>query len=164
MLIPLVAGVGRGRTLLSSFDDALHQCGVCNYNLLALSSVILPASRVAVQDRFVSDADEHGHRLYLVKADQRSDRPGGAVGAGIGWYQWGDGRGVCVEHETTGAPEDAVHAALADRIHASLGDLCAARGVAFDSARVGCRTCVATVAYRPTTVLVLAVYRSESWE
>ena len=103
MNIPLVTGVGVGSTLLSAFDDALLACGVLNYNLIPLSSVIPPASTVVPVPRYTSPADEHGHRLYVVKAEMRSDQAGTQIGAGIGWYQWGDGRGVFVEHETIGA-------------------------------------------------------------
>ena len=34
MKIKVVTGVGIGRTLLSAFDTALKDAGVCNYNLI----------------------------------------------------------------------------------------------------------------------------------
>ena len=73
MRIPLVSGIGHGKTLLSSFDDALQRCGVCNYNLIPLSSVIPPRSEIVLVDRYATPPDEYGHRLYVVKADMRSD-------------------------------------------------------------------------------------------
>jgi arginine decarboxylase len=97
--IPIVAGTGRGSTLLSAFDDALAECGVLNYNLIPLSSVIPPETEVVPLERFTSPPDEHGHRLYVVKAEMRSDQSGEVVGAAVGWYLWGDDRGVFVEHE-----------------------------------------------------------------
>src|SRR6476620_11161811 len=103
MQIPLIAGVGVGSTLLSAFDDALRACGVLNYNLIPLSSVIPPASTVVPLARYFANPDEHGHRLYVVKAEMRSEEVGTQIGAGIGWYQWGDDRGVFVEHEAMGA-------------------------------------------------------------
>jgi arginine decarboxylase len=163
LTIPIVTAVGHGATLLSSFDDALRRCGVHNYNLIALSSVIPPGTTIARPAGFHAPVDEHGHRLYVVKADARSDEPGQGVAAGIGWYQWGDARGVFVEHETVGADAAAAEREVADLIHRSLRDLCTFRGLPFDAERVGCALSVAEVEDRPTTALVLAVYRSEGW-
>jgi arginine decarboxylase len=161
--IAVVAGVGRGATLLSSFDDALRRCGVHNYNLIPLSSVIPPRSVVVRRDRYATPADEHGHRLYVVKADMRSDRPGQVIAAGIGWYQWGDGGGVFVEHEAVGVRQEAVEADLECRIRRSLQDLCAFREIPFDQRSIGCAVSLAEVSDLPTTALVLGVYRSEGW-
>ena len=44
--IKVVCGVGSGRTILSSFDSALKDAGVYNYNLITLSSIIPPGSKV----------------------------------------------------------------------------------------------------------------------
>src|SRR5215468_9293780 len=131
MHIPLVSGIGQGKTLLSSFDDALHRCGVCNYNLIPLSSIIPPRSEIVLVDRYEASPDEYGHRLYVVKADMRSDEAGMIVAAGIGWYQWGDGRGVFVEHETMGSTREAVESEMRFRICNSLRDVCAFRGIPF---------------------------------
>src|SRR5262245_53159855 len=105
LTISVVAGTGVGNTMSSSFDAALRQCGVYDYNLLPLSSVVPPGSEVVLTDRYHTAPEEYGHRLYVVKADQRSDQPGQGIAAGIGWYQWGDGRGVFVEHEAAGSSE-----------------------------------------------------------
>ncbi len=161
--IPVVAGIGRGSTLLSAFDAALVACGVHNYNLIPLSSVVPPAAEVVPIEAYVPETDEHGHRLYVVKAEIRSDQAGQTVGAGVGWYQWGDGRGVFVEHEATGPTHRSVAAELDHRVCHSLRDLCAARGVAFDPIRARSRLAFAEVADEPTSALVLAVYRSEGW-
>src|SRR5688572_29196997 len=84
MKINVVAAVGRGQTLLSSFDDALYRCGVHNFNLLALSSVIPPGSEIITETGCDAPVNgEHGDRLYVVKAEARSDRAGEAVAAGI---------------------------------------------------------------------------------
>jgi arginine decarboxylase len=163
MDIPLVTGVGVGSTLLSAFDDALRACGVLNYNLIPLSSVIPPASNVVPSSRYTPNPDEHGHRLYVVKAEMRSDHAGTKLGAGIGWYQWGDGRGVFVEHEVIGSTREAVATELDYRICHSLRDLCAARDVPFDMQRVRSQCVFADVEDRPTCALVLAVYQTEGW-
>jgi arginine decarboxylase len=163
MRIPLVAGVGYGSTLLSAFDDALRTCGVLNYNLIPLSSVIPPATNVVPLERYTPGLDEHGHRLYVVKAEMRSDHVGKHIGAGIGWYQWGDGRGVFVEHEAIGSTREAVVAEIDYRICHSLRDLCAAREVPFDMHRVQSRRIFTVVEDQPTCGLVLAVFQSEGW-
>ena len=164
MQIPIVAATGRGRTLLSSFDDALRRCGVHNYNLIPLSSVIPPGAEVTPDAGYRATGDEHGHRLYVVKADARSAEPGQGIAAGIGWYRWGDGRGVFVEHETHAATAMRAEIEVRALICDSLRDLCAFRGVPFEEHRVGSRVQVATVDVAPTTVLVLAVYRAAGWD
>lgn len=163
MQIPLVAAVGYGSTLLSAFDDALRACGVLNYNLIPLSSVIPPSTTVVPLERYATSRDEHGHRLYVVKADMRSDQAGWHVGAGIGWYQWGDGRGVFVEHEAIGPTRAAVATEMDYQICHSLIDLCVARNVPFVMERMRSKRVYAEVRDRPTCVLVLAVFRSEAW-
>ncbi len=164
MRIPIVAGVGRGATLLSAFDAALHACGIADYNLMPLSSVIPPASEVAPVARVNPDADKHGHRLYVVKAEVRADQPGLVIAAGLGWYQWGDGRGVFVEHETTGASQTTATADLGQRLCHSLRDLCAVRGVPFLPALMRSKIAIAEVGDQPTSAIVAAVYQSQGWE
>lgn len=163
MQIPLVAGVGYGSTLLSAFDDALRACGVLNYNLIPLSSVIPPGATVVPLERYTPSRDEHGHRLYVAKADMRSDQAGQHVGAGIGWYQWGDGRGVFVEHEAIDSTRAAVANEMDYRICQSLFDLCVARNVPFEMERLRSKRVYAEVGDRPTCGLVLAVFQSEGW-
>jgi arginine decarboxylase len=163
MQIPVVAGVGRGRTPLSAFDDALRDCGVLNYNLIRLSSVIPPGTTVVELDRACAPVDEHGDRLYVVMAELRSAAAGRGIAAGIGWFQWGDGRGVFVEHEAEMASTVEAEAAVLDQVHSSLGDLCRARGVRFDGRAVEVRLVSAEVGVEPAAVLVLAVYGGQRW-
>jgi arginine decarboxylase len=159
--IAVVSGVGKGATLLSSFDDALRHCGVYNYNLIPLSSVIPPGSEIV--DTFVAPDDEFGHRLYVVMAQARSAEPGTGVAAGIGWYQWLDGRGVFVEHEVVSESREAAAEGVCSLIGSSLKDLCAGRDIPFDRERVRCRISAAETDSTPTTALVLGVYRSHGW-
>jgi arginine decarboxylase len=161
--IPIVAGVGHGSTPLTALDDALHACGVLNYNLIPLSSVIPPAARVRPIDRYQSSWDEHGHRLYVVKAEIRSDQAGLALGAGIGWYQWHDGRGVFVEHELLGENQQDVTDTLRITIQSSIADLCAVRDVPCDPTQIHSRICVGEVDDRPTSALVLAIFQAQAW-
>lgn len=163
--IDVVAAVGYGNTLLSSFDDALRRCGAHNYNLLMLSSVIPPGSTVEVVDRRARPEAEFGRRLYVVKAEARTDRPGTVAVAGLGWVQWGDGRGVFVEAtlESKDALPESVEARLFDTLRTAACDLCLGRGVTFDIDAFRVRLAVGRAGRQPTTALVLAVYQSEDW-
>lgn len=163
MTISVVSGVGQADTLLSSFDDALQKCGVYNYNIIPLSSVIPPKSDIVELDFYRTPEKEYGHRLYVVKADMRSDHAGKVIAAGIGWYQWGDKRGVFVEHETIGSTQATVEDEMNFRIAHSLKDLCQFRGIPFNPDMVGKRIATAQVKDKPTSVIALAVYKSQSW-
>ena len=161
--IAVVSGIGRANTLLSAFDDALRDCGVYDYNLIPLSSVVPPRSAVRQQERYDPPPEEYGHRLYIVKAEMRSDHAGKTIAAGLGWYQWGDGRGVFVEHETTGSTRAAAESEMTFRIRESVRDLCAARGVTFREEDLRTLVVQAEVTDRPTCVLALAVFKAEPW-
>lgn len=163
--IDVVAKAGEGRTPLSAFDAALQECGAQNYNLLTLSSVIPPASRVVVCDRYKAPAGEYGHKLYVVMAEMRSSEPGAVIAAGLGWLQEDDGRGVFVEHEARmpGGDCAATERELASQISTSLRDLAARRAVEFVAERVGSLIAVTRVGRQSACVLALAVYQSEGW-
>jgi arginine decarboxylase len=164
-MIEVVAAIGTGQTLLSAFDAALFRCGAHDRNLIPLSSVIPPGAAVAVADRYAASRGEFGDKQYVVMAEARSAMPGAILTAGVGWLQWGDGRGVFVEHEaeSTAVPCDAIEAALARQIRLSLRDLAARRQVPFTEERLGSRIISARVDRQPTCALVLAVYQQEGW-
>lgn len=164
--IAVVSAVGHGQTVLSSFDSALLRCGAHDYNLIPLSSVIPPGSDVVEAKRYEAAAGECGHRLFVVKAAVGSGEPGLVLAAAIGWYQWGDGRGVFVEHTAAVRSRscDAVAADLRAETLRSLRDLCAFREVAFAEERARLRLAVARVGRTPTTALVLAVYQAAGWD
>ena len=163
MKIKVVASEGRGQTPLSAFDNALKNAGVMNYNLLILSSVIPPKTEIVVNGAFESPKEEWGHKLYVVKAEIRSRETGKYIGAGLGWYQLEDGRGVFVEHETDDKTYEAAESNLKASIKQSIEDLCTNRHLPFDEAKVGMRLSIAEVKNHPTCALVLAVYQSEGW-
>lgn len=94
MKITVTSGIGKGETTLSAFDNALKDAGVYNYNLIKLSSVIPPNSKIVEEKIVPKDESEFGHRLYIVCAEERSDLFGHSIAAGVGWYQWG-GRSGC---------------------------------------------------------------------
>jgi arginine decarboxylase len=149
-------GTGEGPTPLAAFDAALLAAGVENYNLVPLSSVIPPGVSIE-RGRFVSDPDEYGRRLYVVKAEQRAVVPGEGAYAGLGWVQeLGDsGRGLFVECEGP------TYADVQDEIVGTLDSMTASRGreygpVESEIAGVECSG-------RPVAAIVIAVYKSEPW-
>lgn len=163
--IAIAGATGQGRTLLSAFDAALWRCGVHDYNLIPLSSVIPPASHVTRCQRYEPQDRAFGHRLYVVKAEARSAEEGAVIGAGLGWLQWGDARGVFVEHEVQarGQPRAEVETTLAHQITDSLGDLARRRGVPFVAEQAGMHVVSTVVGALPACALVLAVYQSQGW-
>lgn len=163
MKIHIVSGVGYGTTTLSAFDAALQDCGVSNYNLIPLSSIIPPGSTISTKGDYKTDPSHFGDRLYVVKAEKRSSKIGKFIAAGIGWYQLEDGRGLFVEHEEAAETKVAVESELVTKIELSLRDLCEFRGISFKKDHLQMKISVAEVTEKPTCVLVLALYESETW-
>lgn len=162
--IKVVTGVGTGKTTLSAFDGALKDAGVYNYNLITLSSIIPPLAKVYKIKNYKAPLEEYGYKLYVIKADIRSEEVGKYIAAGLGWYQLEDGRGVFVEHEIKGETKVAVESEINLRIKNSLKDLARFRRVKFDESKIRFAISLTQIKDSPTCVLVLAVYKSESWE
>lgn len=163
MNIFVTFGKGQGKTLISAFDAALKDAGVANYNLITLSSIIPPHSRIIVR-RYETPLEDYGKRLYVVKAELRSRESGKHIGAALGWYQIEDKRGVFVEHEEVGETKKAVQSNLDEEVHSSLRDVCRARGYSLDEKRMKIKMCITQVKDSPASALVIAVYKSEGWE
>lgn len=164
MNIYVVPAIGKGRTLLSAFDNALQKAGVYNYNLITLSSIIPPGSRIITTKRYVSPIEEFGYKLYVIKAEMRSDKRGEYISAGMGWYQLDDGRGFFVEHELKAKTKKESEEEIKERIVKSLQDLCEFRQVPFQKAHLHSSIAMAQVKDTPTCALVLAVYQSQRWQ
>ena len=164
--IQIVGAVGDGPTALAAFDDALVRCGVANFNLVRLSSVIPPASVVTPMptDSVIDLTDKRpalgsngwGDRLYAVWAFQSAERLGEEAWAGVSWVQDpSDGRGLFVAHE--GQSESIVR----QELEASLSSICRSRSMDHlpqQSVVVGAR-CEGA----PVGALVMAPYLSEPW-
>ena len=163
MNITIVTSNGEGQTLLSAFDNALQNSGVHNYNLLRLSSIIPPHSKIIKKSSYDTDPAEFGHKLYVVMAEMRSSQAGKHLAAGIGWYQLGDEGGFFVEHETIGDTRVAVQSEIAFLINSSLRDMCNFRGIAFDENNVKLVVSTVKVTNKPACALAIAVYQSEGW-
>jgi arginine decarboxylase len=163
LTIQVVAGAGTGKTELSSFDSALNNIGVANYNLIPLSSIIPPQSKVVKIDKYQTPESDFGHRLYCVKAEMRSSIPNQYIGAAVGWYQYHDNRGLFVEHETVGNSHAEVEQSLTELIQNSLNDLCDFRKVPFQKQNINYSLAITQVQSQPAAALVIAIYQSESW-
>jgi arginine decarboxylase len=153
--ITLAAGIGCGPTCLAAFDTALLDAGVANYNLICLSSVIPPGSRIE-RRRWHTPFQAWGQRLYCVLSQAREDRPGHTAHAGIGWVRDDEGgHGLFVElHD-----HDRDH--LEHDLRATLETMQRNRGVALGSAQVEIAS--ARCEREPVCALVIAVYASEPW-
>lgn len=164
MVIKVVKGTGEASTPLSAFDAALKDAGVYNYNLITLSSVIPPKSKVIKTDKFETPDSEWGHKLYCVMAEERSNEAGKHIAAGVGWYQLDDDRGLFVEHHLIGDTRLSVESELYFRIKNSLMDLCKFRNITWQAKRMKYEVSIDKVKSKPSSVLVIAIYESEGWK
>ncbi len=165
MNITVTAGSGKGNTTLSAFDAALKAAGIHNYNIIKLSSVIPPGSKVVIK-KWKNSPTEHGKKLYTVMAEIRTDVMKRSIAAGIGWYQIKDGRGVFAEHTDTIERLNAKEAEenVAKKIEATIRDLCANRGYPFNKRNFKKVTSSTEVKDRPSCTLVAAAYESQAFD
>ncbi len=161
--IEVVKGAGEASTPLSAFDAALNDAGVCNYNLITLSSVIPPGTKVIKTDRYETPDAHWGYKLYCVMAEERCDRTGKYIAAGVGWYQLDDGRGLFVEHHMVGDTQAVVDNTIKLRIENSLKDLCRFRDIPWEEERMNFEISTMEVKGHPASVLVIAVYEAQGW-
>lgn len=158
MTIQIASGTGTGPTKLAAFDAALHEAGVANHNLIRLSSIVPPGSKL-INNRgpVTSRPGKWGDRLYVVMADMRVDTPNVEAWAGIGWAQdKKTGKGLFVEHE--GKSESTVRR----DIQQSLESLMSTRNVDFGPihTKVIGKTCL----HEPVCALAIAVYEASGWK
>ncbi|MDQ3587184.1 MAG: pyruvoyl-dependent arginine decarboxylase [Actinomycetota bacterium] len=152
--VTVTSGTGEGVTPLAAFDAALETAGIQDYNLIYMSSIIPPGSRV-IRGRLAQTDDHHGDRLYVVIARRTVSEAGHEASAGLGWAQRSDGRGVFVEGMGTG--EHGVH----ENIEASLASITARRGSDWDELRF--ETATIQCHEHPVCAVVAAAYASEPW-
>jgi pyruvoyl-dependent arginine decarboxylase len=151
--ITVRSGSGTGRTLLSAFDNALQGAGVADFNLVTLSSVIPPASRIRNVEGVL--AGGHGDLLFCVRAQAFAEQPGDEAWAGLGWCVDETGGGLFVEHH--GVSEQSV----VEQIELSLGDMKAKRGDAYGPVYMALASAQSTGL--PVCAVVVAAYRVSTW-
>lgn len=160
MIIPVTTSKGVGTTELGAFDAALYNAGVANTNLVRLSSVIPPGTKIVKHDAPIEGVPgEWGDRLHVVYADSRTSKVGQEVWAGIGWVQDpDDGRGLFVEHE--GNSEDEV----ATLIEKSLKQLAKNRGMEFPEMHSIISGTRCTESGMAVCAFAVAVYQASDWQ
>ena len=171
--IHVAGGVGVADTAMASYDAALADANLHNYNLIAVSSVV-PADATVISVERVPDLGPPGNAVTVVEArrtlgpsDEVDFREGGRSGAedpdtkraprrrpdvtsGLGWTT---GPGPGLFYEVTGEDPETVR----ERIHAGLD-----AGSELRDWELPDRTlCVKSAAAQPdqyTTVVVIAAY------
>ena len=110
-------GVGKSKNGLPSFDRALLEAGVGNYNLVRLSS-ILPAKHEWVPVREISQHIEEGSLLPTAYSTITSDTLGDTIVSTIGVGIPSDNRhvGVIMEYSTKNVTEEQALATLRSMI------------------------------------------------
>jgi len=148
-MIRIVWGAGHAATAKASFDTALAEAGLHQYNLRTLSSVI-PAGPALELTGTAPDLGPTGNALDVVMARQTSP-PGARAAAGLAWARDDDGTGVFYEVEDTD-PET-----VRELLRAGIERGCYIRDIDY----TGVETRVITADSAPdqyTTAVVVAVY------
>lgn len=96
----IVEGKGHGNTQISSFDAALHNAGISDYNLVYLSSII-PIGHFIKNIKSLNNLNARpalGDKIYIVISKKYQSEKGKKACAAIGWAQRKDKSGIFVEH------------------------------------------------------------------
>jgi len=108
--IRIVWGTGEGPTEMASYDAALADAGIENYNLVPVSSVV-PAGAAVDPVGTAPDLGPAGERLTVVEG--RATAPpadaaaaGDTVSAGLGWVREDDGPGLFYEAAGRTSPDE----------------------------------------------------------
>jgi len=109
--IRIVWGTGEGPTEMASYDAALADAGIENYNLVPVSSIV-PAGAEIDPVGTAPDLGPAGERLTVVEgratAPPTADATGAAdtVSAGLGWVREDDGPGLFYEASGRTSPDE----------------------------------------------------------
>ena len=148
--IRVVWGSGTGPTAMASYDAALADAGVHNYNLVTVSSMLPPGADVEAVGT-AGDLGEVGGRLTVVEARATATDPG-HVSAGLAWAQSPDGG---LFYEAAGRTDAAD---VEERVRQGLAAGQELRSAwAFDDPRVRVQSAQVEPGTH-TTAVVLAVY------
>lgn len=93
--IRIVWGVGDGPTEMASYDAALADAGVHNYNLVTVSSMIPAGATIEVVGS-APDLGPPGDRLTVVQG-RATATDGASISAGLGWVRAEEGPGLFYE-------------------------------------------------------------------
>lgn len=151
--IRVAAGVATGPTAIASYDAALAEAGLHNYNLLSVSSVVPADASVEVVDS-VPDLGPAGNRLTVVQSRATTTEPG-RVTAGLGWAI-GPGPGLFYESAAEADPET-----VRERIAEGLAAGRALRDWEFTDERIRIASVDADAGTHTTAVVIAAYGDSE---
>jgi arginine decarboxylase len=76
-------GVGKHRNSLQSFEIALRDAGIAEFNLVRVSSIFPPRCKIVTRPRGLKELAP-GQIVYCVLADSRTNEPSRLTSAGIG--------------------------------------------------------------------------------
>lgn len=156
MEIQITSGIGEGVTETAAFDAALLNAGIGNYNLLYLSSIIPPKSKI-VKRRIEAREGEYGNRLYVVIAKRLESEEGKCAWAGLGWTQEDlSGKGFFAEE--VGGDRESVSRAVTDSLGGMTDNRC------FLENSVGLEIIGLKCNGRPVCAIVAAIFCIEPWE
>ncbi|OAQ51891.1 hypothetical protein HTG_14665 [Natrinema mahii] len=149
--IRVVWGAASAPTAMASYDAALAEAGVENYNLVSVSSVI-PAGAAVEAVGTAPDLGPAGERLTVVEARATTAGPG-RVSAALAWSQSAD-TGPGLFYETAGETD---REDVERRVREGLAAGQELRDWQFTEPRVAVESCQADSGQH-TTAVVLAVY------
>ncbi|MFB6097247.1 MAG: pyruvoyl-dependent arginine decarboxylase [Haloferacaceae archaeon] len=147
--IHVAGGVATGPTAMASYDAALAEANLHNYNLVPVSSVV-PADATVERVESAPDLGPAGNRLTVVQARATTTGPG-RVSAGLGWTT-GPGPGLFYE-----AAAEADAETIRERVEQGLAAGRALRDWEFEDERVEIASVDAEAGVY-TTAVVLAAY------
>ncbi len=79
----LTRGVGRHREKLSSFEMALRDCGIAQFNLVRVSSIYPPGCRFVKPDTGLAEL-EAGQILHVVMSEAATNEPRRLLASSVG--------------------------------------------------------------------------------
>ena len=99
----MVKGVGKERERLASFEMALRDAGIAEYNLVKVTSIFPPRCKVISPEKGAKKLHP-GQILYVVLAESSTNEPNRLIAASIGMAvpKDGDQYGYLSEHHSYG--------------------------------------------------------------
>lgn len=123
-------GVGKHRRNLESFEAALRDAGIAQFNLVKVSSIFPPGCKIVSRQVGLGSL-RPGQILFCVIAEERTNEPNRLVSAGIGLAVPADGKqfGYISEHHGYGMVEKRTADFVEDMAASMLAETL---GIAFD--------------------------------
>ena len=153
MNIYITYGVGEGPTKLAAFDSALFNAGIANFNLIYLSSIIPPNSKI-IQRKLTWNEKSFGNKLYVVISHLEFGKLSKSAYVGLGWIYDKKIGGIFAEHNSSSRKK------LIFKLENTLGSMAKNRSIKnkpiMKVLRIDCKKL-------PKCGLIVAVYKDENW-